>query len=203
MKHKICRLTLFLLLFSLSNAEARIVPSGMSGVINTPTAHMRPFGHFDVSFQYSDSYRNLSTNAVVLPGVEVAYSHWFSSGKANYNLYSMKYNFLPETVVTPAVTVGVEDVTDEIRRSGFVAVSKAGPWGLMLHGGVGTGRFREGFVALEKQFKVNSDNLNLGLALEYDGNDFNYGMFVPVGALLQAEAGIRSNKFYAGLHGSF
>ena len=45
--------------------------------------------------------------------------------------------------------------------------------------------------------------MNLGLAVEYDGDDINYGMFVPIGKLMQAEAGMRDDKFYTGVHGTF
>lgn len=56
---------------------------------------------------------------------------------------------------------------------------------------------------MEKQFKVNSDVLNLSLALEYDGHHFNYGAALPVGKLVQAEIGMRSNDFYAGINCTF
>lgn len=184
-------------------SEAKTMPSGMSGVVNTPSAYVRPMGHFGLTYQYSSDVRSIGGNIAVLPSLEVSYSRWNASDKSDFDMIGAKYMVLPETVVSPALSLGVEDITDENDRSGFVALSKAGPWGLAVHAGVGTGRFRDGFVALEKQFKVNSDVLNLGLALEYDGEDFNYGMFVPVGKLMQAEAGIRNDKFYTALHGTF
>ena len=183
--------------------EARTLASGISGVINTPSAYVRPIGHAALTYQYSDDYNVIGGNVAVMPGIEIAYSRWSPDKGDDFNMYSAKYMILPETVASPAIAVGIEDVTDEKDRSGYAAISKAGPWGLKIHAGIGTGRFRDGFVGFEKQFKVNSKTLNLGLAAEYDGDNFNYGMFVPVGKLMQVEAGMRDEKFYAGVHGTF
>ena len=183
--------------------EARTLPSGTSGVINVPTAHVRSMGHFGVTYQYTEDYNVLGGNVAVLPGLEVAYSRWSPDAGDDFNMYSAKFMILPETVASPAIAVGVEDATDESDRSAYAVISKAAPWGLKVHAGTGTGRFRNGFVALEKQFKLNSKTMNLGLAVEYDGDDINYGMFVPIGKLMQAEAGMRDDKFYTGVHGTF
>ncbi len=183
--------------------EARTLASGSSGVINVPSAHVRSMGHAAVTYQYTEDYNVIAGNIAVLPGLEIAYGRWSPDAGDDFNMYSAKYMVLPETVASPAFAVGIEDATDEKDRCAYAVISKAGPWGLKIHAGKGTGRFRDGFVALEKQFKVNSNTLNLGLAAEYDGEYFNYGMFVPVGKLMQAEAGIRDDKFYAGIHGTF
>ncbi len=183
--------------------EARTLPSGISGVINAPSAYVRSMGHAAVTYQYTEDYKVIGGNVAVMPGLEIAYSRWSPDAGEDYNMYSAKYMILPETVASPAIAVGIEDATDERDRSAYAVISKAGPWGLKIHAGTGTGRFRDGFVGLEKQFKVNSNKLNLGLAAEYDGDNFNYGMFVPVGKLMQAEVGMRDDKFYAGVHGTF
>ncbi|MGE4588263.1 MAG: YjbH domain-containing protein [Acidaminococcaceae bacterium] len=185
------------------SCEARTLPSGTSGVINAPSAYVRSMGHAAVTYQYTEDYKVIGGNVAVLPGLEVAYSRWSEDAGDDFNMYSAKYMIIQETVASPAFAVGVEDITDEKDRSGYAVISKAGPWGLKLHAGAGTGRFRDGFVGFEKQFKVNSNTLNLGLAAEYDGDNFNYGMFVPVGKLMQAEVGMRDEKFYAGVHGIF
>ena len=118
-------------------------------------------------------------------------------------MLSAKYQLIAESVLTPAVAVGIEDIGDKLDRAGYVAATKEGPWGFRGHVGIGTGRFQNGFIAMEKQFKVNSDVLNLSLALEYDGHHFNYGAALPVGKLVQAEIGMRSNDFYAGINCTF
>ena len=204
MKKKIL-MTLFMSsLFLLPAAgEARTLQSGTSGVISVPSAHVRSMGHVGVTYQYSEDESVLAGNVAALPGLELAYSRWSPDAGDDFNMYSAKFMVLPETVATPAIAVGVEDITDEKDRSGYAVVSKAGPWGINIHAGVGTGRFRDGFVAVEKQFKLNSNILNFGLSAEYDGEDVNYGMFVPVGKLMQAEVGMRNEKVYAGVHGTF
>ncbi|HIU63852.1 MAG TPA: YjbH domain-containing protein [Candidatus Avacidaminococcus intestinavium] len=204
MLKKMLKLTAVLVvLCPFGNGEAKTLATGMSGVINTPSAYVRSMGHFGLTYQYTNDYRAWGGNIAVLPSLEISYSHWEPEGASDFDLVNAKFMVLPETVASPAVSIGVEDLTDERRRSGFVALSKAGPWGLALHAGVGTGRYRDGYIALEKQFKLNSDVLNLGVALEYDGEDMNYGLFVPVGKLVRAEAGMRNEKFYAALHGTF
>ena len=201
-KHLTAFMLTLLLVLPLA-CEARTLPSGTSGVINTPSAHVRSMGHVGVTFQYTEDYTALGGNVAVMPGLEVAYSRWSPDGDGDFNMYSAKFMILPETVASPALAVGIEDATDERDRSGYAVISKAAPWGLKLHAGTGTGRFRDGFVALEKQFKLNSNILNLGLAVEYDGEDVNYGIFVPVGKLMQAEVGSRGEKLYAAVHGTF
>ena len=145
----------------------------------------------------------LGVNATVLPSLELSYSRFNPKHENNFNMLSAKYQLIAESVLTPAVAVGIEDIGDKLDRAGYVAATKEGPWGFRGHVGIGTGRFQNGFIAMEKQFKVNSDVLNLSLALEYDGHHFNYGATLPVGKLVQAEIGMRSNDLYAGVNCTF
>ncbi len=183
--------------------EAKILLSSISGVINVPSAHVRNIGEFSVMAQQTETGNVLGVNAVVLPSLEVAYSRFNPKHESDFNMLSAKYQLIPESVLTPAVAVGIEDIGDKLDRAGYVAATKEGPWGFRGHIGIGTGRFQNGFIAMEKQFKVNSDVLNLSLALEYDGHHFNYGAALPLGKLVQAEIGMRSNDFYAGVNCTF
>jgi len=183
--------------------EAKMLLSSISGVINVPSAHVRNIGEFSVMAQQTEDGNVLGVNAAVLPNLEVAYSRFNPKHESNFNMLSAKYQLIPESVLTPAVAVGIEDIGDKLDRAGYVAVTKEGPWGFRGHVGIGTGRFQNGFIAMEKQFKVNSDVLNLSLALEYDGHHFNYGATLPVGKLVQAEIGMRSNDLYAGVNCTF
>lgn len=183
--------------------EAKILLSSISGVINVPSAHVRTMGEFSVMAQQTEDGNVFGVNAAVLPSLEVAYSRFNPKHESDFNMVSAKYQLLSESLLTPAVAVGVEDIGDKLERAGYVVATKEGPWGFRGHVGIGTGRFQNGFVAMEKQFKVNSDVLNLSLALEYDGHHFNYGVALPVGKLVQAEIGMRSNDLYAGVNCTF
>lgn len=183
--------------------EAKILPSSTSGIINVPSASVGSMGHVALMGQYTEDFTTLGGNVAVLPGLEVAYSRFSPKHGGDFNMYSAKYQFVPETIATPAVAIGVEDFGDEVERSSYVVATKEGPWGIRGHVGVGTGRFSNGFLAMEKQFKVNSEAFNLSLALEYDGHDFNYAATVPLGKMAQAEVGMRSNDLYVGIKSTF
>ncbi len=203
MKKNFCMLTLIGCLALAVPCEAKILLSSTSGVINVPSANVRSLGHVSFIAQYTEDVTALGANAAVLPGVEIAYSRLNPKHGDDFNMYSAKYQFMPETVTTPAVAVGLEDFGDKVDRSAYVVATKEGPWGFRAHAGVGTGRFQNGFVAMEKQFKVNSEVFNLSLASEYDGHNFNYGATVPLGKMAQAEIGMRSNDLYVGVKSTF
>ncbi|MEG1913463.1 MAG: YjbH domain-containing protein [Acidaminococcaceae bacterium] len=188
---------------SASVGEARTLLSGTSGSINIPSAHVRFLGQGAVTWQHTSTAEVVAGNLVALPNLEVSFSHWSPDAGATFNQVSAKYQWQPETLVSPAFAVGVEDFTDQKQRSAYLVASKDLLWGLRFHVGVGTGRFDRGFVGVEKQFKVNSKRYNLGVMTEYDGVNFNYGLTVPVVKFVQAELGMRSDKFYAGVHGTF
>lgn len=199
MKKSLCSLTLLSCLMLAVPCEAKVLLSSVSGVINVPSANVRSLGHVEFMGQYTEDVTVLGGNIAVLPGMEVAYSRFSPNHGADFNMLSAKYQFAPETITTPAIALGVEDFGDERERSAYVVATKEGPWGIRGHAGIGTGRFSNGFIAMEKQFKVNSEVFNLSLALEYDGHDFNYGATVPLGKLMQAEAGVRSKDLYLGI----
>jgi len=184
-------------------AAAKVLPSGTSGIINVPSAQVRMLGHFSLGGQWTENGSFAGGNLAVLPGLEAAYSRWHPKHGSDLNIVSGKLQFLPETLGTPAIAVGVEDIGNKIDRSAYVVATKAGPWGLKGHVGYGTDRFKRGFVALEKQFKVSGPDVNLDLELEYDGYDFNYGAALPLGKFLQAEVGKRSGDLFAGVSWTF
>lgn len=194
---------LSLLLLTPLTASAKILPSGTSGVINVPTASVRSMGHFSLGGQYTENGNFAGGNIAILPFVEVAYTRWQPKHGSNFNVFSGKVQVLPGTLATPSIAVGVEDIGNKLDRSGYVVVTKDVPWGLKAHAGYGTDRFKRGFVALEKQFKISGPNLNLTLEAEYDGYDFNYGAAVPLGKFLQAEVGKRSQDLFAGVSWTF
>ena len=85
---------------------------------------------------------------------------------------------LPETLITPGVGIGIRDLTDELERSYYLAVTKTVPLSdklplpihdVKVHGGFGIngelgGFFAGGQVGLP---------MNLTLCAEYDSENFN------------------------------
>jgi len=203
MKKQVLFFTMLALVGTMGTCQAKLLPSGTSGVINVPSAHVRSMGHVSVGYQWTDDGYFVAANAALIRGLEVAASHIEPNHGDEKNVFSAKLEFLPETMASPAVAIGVEDATDQFKRVGYVVASKDAPWGLRLHAGVGTERLKNGFVALEKQFKLNSADLNLSLAAEYDGKHFNYGAALPLGKFLQGEVGVRSKTMYAGVSCTF
>ncbi len=194
---KILLATALLVLTGSSLAQAKMTPSGTSGVINVPTGSVRSIGHISLGGQAGEDGNFVGANFSLLPGLEVAASRVNVKHGDSHNVFSSKLQILPETAVSPALAVGVEDIGDQIDRVGYVAITKNLPWSVKAHGGVGTGRLKNGFIALEKELK------SFTLELEYDGHDFNYGAAIPLGKFLQGEVGVRSKNAFAGVNFTF
>ncbi|MCX6345413.1 MAG: DUF4148 domain-containing protein [Armatimonadetes bacterium] len=94
------------------------------------------------------------------------------------NRLGAQWNFLPETMITPAVGFGVTDVTnDSSNGSGFyVAVTKRLPMSrlplivkdLSITVGIGAGGIKGPFGSVEAHFPA-----GLFMQAEYDSHDFN------------------------------
>ncbi len=206
---KLFYLLLFFMLSTLP-ADAAATPEGRSGLINIPTAYvLKPFhggtGYFN--FPGGDSF---SGNIAVLPRVELGYSRWRSESSRDYNLYSGKVVLLEELVLRPAIAIGVDDIGGKLDRSYYLTVSKQGPWGIRLHLGARSGASNGLFYAMEKQIRLTDDWRKklpfipiFNLALEYDGQHFNYGAYVRNKHGFRLDLGWRDERFYYGVQLEF
>lgn len=192
---------------ALTTSAAFAAPSinGPTGLINTPTADVLHDG------QYSLGYYNLkeggagSLNFNLSRNLEVGVAGFHFDNRDNNVLLNAKYALLPETVLTPGLSIGVEDGTDKHGRSTYAAVSKALPLGFRIHAGVGNGRFDGPFYGLEKT--INPVSILTGtnafptttLILEHDGHSTNYGARMTILSGLKIDAGWRDSDFYVGL----
>ena len=180
--------------------------NGPTGLINIPSADVLHEG------QYSLGYYNLkeggagSFNFNLIRNLEMGIAGLRYDSSSNHTLLNAKYAVLPETILTPGLAIGVEDLTGDQERSTYAAVSKALPFGFRIHAGVGNGRFSGGFYGIEKTINPisiltgNSGFPATTLILEHDGRHTNYGARLAVAAGLKLDAGWRDRNFYVGLN---
>ena len=192
---------------TLSSAAAFAAPSinGSTGLINSPSADVLQEG------QYSIGYYNLKDGGVgivnlnLARNLEVGAAGFRYDNRGNDTLFNAKYALVPETVLTPGLSVGIEDIGDKNDRTGYAVASKALPFGFRIHAGVGNGRYDGFFGAIEKT--INPVGIITGsntfpattLIAEYDGNRMNYGARMSVVPGLKLDAGWRQSDFYVGL----
>jgi hypothetical protein len=129
---------------------------------------------------------------------------------------SAQVSVLPETSFTPALSLGVRDISDDTNgasglyngRSIFLAASKGIPYSegipflqdVKLHAGVGTGSLSGVFFGAEAGLPG-----GLHVRAEYDTEDFNYAASLGVFPLVRVElVSIKSDIYYgARLSASF
>ena len=118
------------------------------------------------------------------------------------NKLNVKYVLLSETVLTPGLAVGINDLTGKSERSTFAVVSKGLPLGFRVHAGIGSGDFEKGFVALEKNITpLLGANVfpSTTLLVEYNDNNINYGMRMSIVPDLKLNLGRSDHKTFIGL----
>lgn len=193
--------------FALSGVAAFAAPSinGSTGLINNPTADVLQDGEFSIG------YYNLKDGGVgvfnlnLARNLEVGVAGFRYDNHDNDTLLNAKFALVPETVLSPGLSVGIEDIGDKHGRTSYAAASKALPFGFRIHAGVGNGRYDGFFGAIEKT--INPVSIITGnnafpattLIAEYDGDRMNYGARMAIVPGLKLDAGWRHSDFYVGL----
>ena len=196
----------FVCAFLLIASPVAAAPSinGSTGLINTPSADVLHEG------QFSLGYYNLSDGGAgivifnMARNLEVGAAGFQYDHQDNKFLLSAKYAVVPETILSPGLSIGVEDALDKKGRTAFAAVSKTLPFGFRIHAGVGNGRIDGMFYALEKTVNPIGISGSRGfptttLMLEYDGQHTNYGARMAIAKGLKMDAGWKNNNFYIGV----
>lgn len=190
-----------------SAVPALAAPSvnGATGMINTPSADTLRTGQFSLGY-YNLKNGGVGTfNANILSNLEIGVSGFRYDGQENKNYLNAKFALLPETVLTPGVAIGAEDISNRGERSLYAVVSKALPLGFRLHAGVGNGRFNGGFASIEKIINplsiITGNNVFPATTLiaEYDGKNMNYGARLAIVPGLKLDAGVRNHDGYIGI----
>ncbi|MBC8016545.1 MAG: YjbH domain-containing protein [Sporomusaceae bacterium] len=190
-----------------TSAPVMAAPSvnGPTGLIDTPTADVLRSG------QISLGYYNLKDGGVgtfntnLAPNLEVGVAAFRYDGQDNKNYLNAKFAVVPETVLTPGLSIGVQDITGKDKRSVYAVASKALPFGFRIHAGTGNGQYNGVFAGIEKT--INPISVITGsnafpattLIAEYNGKVMNYGARLAIVPGLKLDAGVRNHNSYIGI----
>lgn len=194
----------------LAAAPAYAAPSinGSTGLINTPTADVLQEGQFSLGYYHLKEGGVGTFNLNLAKNLELGvagFRYDSDVSKDNDTLVNFKYSLLSETVLTPGLAVGVEDIGNDVKRTHYAAASKALPFGFRIHAGVGDGRYDGVFAAIEKTISPigaltgNSIFPATTLIAEWDGDRMNYGARMSIVPGLKIDAGWRHSETYIGL----
>jgi hypothetical protein len=191
----------------LASAPGFAAPSvnGSTGLINTPSADVVREGEFSLGYYHLKDGGVGIFNTNLAPNVELGVAGFRYDGQDNKNYVNAKFSLAPETVFTPGLAVGVEDIGNTDKRSVYAVASKALPLGFRIHAGVGNGRFDGVFAGLEKT--LNPVSVMTGnnafpattLIAEYDGKYMNFGARMSIIPGLKLDAGWRDHGGYVGM----
>lgn len=197
-------------LLLLTAAPVYAAPSinGSTGLINTPTADVLQAGQFSLGYHHLQEGGVGTFNLNLAKNLELGvagFRYDSDVNKDNETLFNLKYALLPETVLTPGLAIGIEDIGDDDQRTHYIAASKALPFGFRIHAGIGDGRYDGVFAALEKT--INPVSVLTGnnvfpattLIAEWDGDHMNYGARMAIVPGLKLDAGWRHSETYVGL----
>jgi hypothetical protein len=195
--------------FLLLAAPVYAAPSinGSTGLINTPSADVLREGQFSLGY-YHLQHGGAGTFTMNLTGkLELGAAGFRYDKEANQQdqtYINAKYGLLPETILTPGVAVGIEDMANLDNRTYYAAASKTLPFGFRIHAGVGNGRYDGGFAVLEKTINpvsiLTGNNIfpTTTLIAEWDGHNMNYGARMAVVPGLKLDLGRRDHQTYFG-----
>ena len=141
---------------------------------------------------------------------EVEGARFQDFGPETLDAISAQVSVMPETSFTPAVALGVRDISDETKDEGalyngqsiYLAVSKGVPvtggipilfQDVKIHGGIGTGSLSGIFFGVQ-------GTLPMGLQVmgEFDTEDFNFGAAYNIAPMLKIQAESLKGDFYYG-----
>ena len=190
-----------------TSASAAPSTTGSTGMIRIPTADVLQIGHFAAGYYYWRDH-GAAVAAVGLPaGIEVsAAAPWYNGGSAQWNV-NAKINLANESLLKPAISIGIEDLGGQQQQSFYGVISKALPFGIRVHLGVGNGRFSGAFGAIEKVLNPHSVRKKAvgfpvtSIIVEMDGRKTNYGARMKLARGLRLDAGWlgREERLYLGL----
>lgn len=199
-------IALCLLVLSFGAANAAPSVNGSTGLINTPTADTLREGQFAVGYYHLQNGGVGVFNTNLAANLEIGASGFrFDDSGKNATFINAKWGILPETVLTPGVAIGVEDIGNQQQRTAYAVASKALPLGFRLHAGVGSGRYDGFFAAVEKTINplsvITGNNTFPATTLiaEFDGKRMNYGARMSIVPGLKLDGGWRDHQVYFGL----
>lgn len=168
---------------------------GYTGLMMTPTADTLKMGGVNFGGVFLSDDNNdttfVSANVGILPRLEVGAALIDPENGDSDAIINAKFSLLSETAATPALAVGLSDITDELDATPYVALSKSIPlagqymWEPRFHVGVGGGRLDGLFAGLSAKA---TDRIQL--MVEYDSDDVNFGLQFAAAKGLRLHAGL-------------
>lgn len=187
-----------------SGGGSTAVMVGGTGSINTPHALSLGAGKFAISYHDLAGNTTLSQAHFGIDGnFEIGVTS-YNLGESNEATYgNIKYQFVKETAVTPAIAVGVLDISDKYGRNAYIAGTKSLS---VIDARVTLGAYQKGdnkvFGSIEKTFSFLPGGKNLfpstTVRVEYDSEDINYGISLATIPGLKIDAGSRNKHGYIG-----
>ncbi|MEG6585082.1 YjbH domain-containing protein [Dendrosporobacter sp. 1207_IL3150] len=191
----------------MATATAAAAPSinGSTGLISTPSADVLHEGQFSLGY-YNLKEGGVGTfNTGIAKNFEIGVAGFRYDGDQDQTYLNAKLGLLPETILSPGLAIGIEDVADKTDRTYYAVASKGLPLGFRIHAGVGKGRYDGLFAGIEKT--INPISVLTGdsafpattLIAEYDGREMNYGARLSIVPGLKVDAGWRDDRTYVGV----
>lgn len=181
-----------------------LAPACADRNILTPTGDTLGTGRFrlEAVAEADETDNRLIWAAIGLPRFEVEGQRTETKAGFKEDTINVQAALLPQTTLTPAVGIGVIDVTDEIDRGLYVAVSKNVPFSdvlplpirdIRLTAGLGSGPISGLFAGAEATM------MGFRLQTEFDGDDFNLAVGFPLLGVATAKALWIKDDFFIGL----
>jgi len=158
---------------------------GFTGLLLIPTADVLTQGDwnaaiFAINLEEGADANNYCANLGVASTLEVGFVRVKPEDDSGDTLLSAKYQFLAETAASPAVAVGIYDLTDEVDATVYVVASKAFGQCYQTHfGEITSPRFHVGVGGGQLSSFFGGASAALGdrllLMVEYDSDDINAG----------------------------
>lgn len=145
--------------------------------------------------------------------LEIEGARFQGFGVEDTDAISAQVSIIPETSFTPAIALGVRDISDQTKGKGllydgqsiYLAASKSlpGPGGgvpfalqdVKVHGGIGTGSLSGVFFGVEGKLPMGIEFMS-----EFDTKNFNYAASYKVGPAMSVRAAsIHGDIFYGAL----
>jgi hypothetical protein len=182
------------------SAWAWAAPSlvGPTGLIAVPTAEALGMAEWNlgatgVQVDDGDDATILYANVGLAAGLEAGVAREKVEGAEAETLVNAKLRLVGPLPGKVSVAAGMMDVTDQVDRSGYVVLSHTLGAGLVMrrgyvtspqvHVGVGSGRLDGLFGGLSTTVSG-----RIGLMAEYDGENVNFGVRLPLAPKLEATA---------------
>lgn len=174
---------------------------GPTGLITVPHAYVATQGRITLGTFFAEN-KSVSANYGLIDSIEVGGAYVDRTGMSNKSIANGKVNVIPANFKNIEIGVGIIDAIDAINQTFFVVASaELAPTsgmqerevvGLRVHGGYGSGVFREEFIGgAEILFSY-----KVSVIGEWDGRQFNAGLRYVRDEALRLQVGILAKRLF-------